>query len=63
MGQEAKRCERCSQHFECKPENISQCQCYGIELSDVVRQAIADQYTDCLCRNCLLEIGKEIMSN
>lgn len=62
MGREAKQCERCGQHFECKPQNITECQCYGLELSDAARQTIAEQYTDCLCRNCLLEISKETTS-
>jgi hypothetical protein len=63
MQQEAKRCERCGLHFDCRPENIRHCQCYGIELSDAARQTIAELYQDCLCRNCLLEITKETMSN
>lgn len=62
MLQEAKLCERCGQHFECKPENISECQCYGIELSEVAREAIAERYKDCLCRTCLLDICKGITS-
>lgn len=28
-------------------------------MPDETRQRVAAQYTDCLCRNCLLELGRE----
>lgn len=56
---ESKQCPRCHSPFECKVGNISQCQCSGISLSDEEKRQIALNYTDCLCRNCLIEIQKE----
>jgi len=57
---ETKRCERCNAVFECKPGNITQCQCFGVAMSDAAKQYIADKYRDCLCRNCLLQVTEEI---
>jgi hypothetical protein len=59
---ETKTCGRCNEPFECKVGNILQCQCNGISLSDDEKKYLADNYTDCLCRNCLLAIKKETQS-
>ena len=56
---ETKYCERCKEVFECKPGNITQCQCYGLILSDAAKQYIAGRYEDCLCPICLEEISSE----
>lgn len=53
---ETKKCPRCSEPFECKPGNISACQCYGIRLSEEEKAFIADRYDDCLCHNCLINL-------
>ncbi|MCK7556422.1 cysteine-rich CWC family protein [Chitinophaga sedimenti] len=53
---ETKYCQRCQAPFECKVGNILQCQCNGIELTADMREHIANAYTECLCRQCLLEI-------
>ncbi|HEY6901203.1 MAG TPA: cysteine-rich CWC family protein [Puia sp.] len=57
---ETKSCGRCQSSFECKVGNISQCQCNGISLTDEERTYLSTHYSDCLCRNCLLEIKREI---
>jgi hypothetical protein len=36
--------------------NIAQCQCSGIQLTAEDKAFIAANYTDCLCRDCLLAI-------
>jgi hypothetical protein len=56
---ETKHCGRCNTPFECKVGNISQCQCSGIQLTDDAKTFISANYSDCLCRNCLLTIQKE----
>ena len=56
---EEKQCPRCNLLFECKPGNITQCQCYGIFFSEEEKQMMADAYTDCLCGHCLIEMKKE----
>jgi hypothetical protein len=53
---EQKSCPRCGAVFECKVGDISNCQCYGIQLSVAEEAYIATQYSDCLCRNCLLQL-------
>lgn len=57
---ESKSCPRCALPFECKPGNITECQCFGLSFSDPEKMFIADNYADCLCRNCLLAIKQEI---
>jgi hypothetical protein len=57
---ETKTCPRCKQDFECKPGNVTQCQCYGIELTAELQEYIAQRYHDCLCRNCLQYLQVEL---
>ncbi|WP_295119960.1 cysteine-rich CWC family protein [uncultured Chitinophaga sp.] len=59
---ETKYCQRCNGPFECKVGNISQCQCNGIELAPEARQEIAASYSECLCRQCLLNIQQEVLN-
>ncbi len=56
---ETKYCPRCNEAFECKPGNITQCQCYGLTFSDTEKDYISNTYNDCLCRNCLNTIKYE----
>ena len=57
---EIKDCPRCKGNFECKPGNITECQCYGLTFSESEKEYIAATYDDCLCRNCLNSIKYEI---
>ena len=57
---ELKNCPRCQNLFECKPGNIVQCQCYGIELNTEQRAYIEQLYNDCLCRDCLQYLSNEL---
>ena len=56
---QTKYCPRCKQAFECKAGNITQCQCYGVELTAALRVFIKQQFDDCLCRDCLLQLQDE----
>jgi Cysteine-rich CWC len=56
---ETKHCGRCQAPFECKVGNITECQCYGVAMSDHEKKFIADNYNDCLCRQCLEAIKTE----
>lgn len=51
---ENKICPRCGTAFECKVGNITQCQCYGIKLSNEEQGYISKQFGDCLCFNCMI---------
>jgi len=54
---EQKSCPRCKIIFECKVGDVLHCKCYGIEFSVGEEAFIGSQYEDCLCRNCLLQLG------
>lgn len=57
---EKKACPRCKQEFQCKPGNITECQCFGVRLSIEQQAYIEERYRDCLCRNCLLTLQNEV---
>lgn len=46
--------------FECKPGNITQCQCYGLDLKEEQRAYIEGRYSECLCRDCLQWLSNEL---
>jgi hypothetical protein len=61
----ATTCPRCSARFVCNAANIQQCQCWGVGLgfeafSYLKQQGFNAQQVGCLCRNCLLEIQREV---
>ncbi|POY37332.1 hypothetical protein C3K47_06085 [Solitalea longa] len=56
---EINTCPRCNSSFECKAGSITQCQCYGLTFTAEEKDLVADNYTDCLCRKCLLELKRE----
>jgi hypothetical protein len=60
---ETKYCPRCQQAFECKSGNITQCQCYGVELTAELSVFIKQQFDDCLCRDCLKQLQNEFELN
>ncbi len=57
---ETKNCPRCKKAFECKPGNITQCQCFGITMTVEQKAYIELRYSDCLCRNCLTQLQNEV---
>lgn len=50
---DSKKCPRCGKDFVCKAGNITQCQCYTVNLSREENLFIKEMYDDCLCRDCL----------
>jgi len=56
---ENKICPRCQAAFQCKPGDIVHCQCYTAQLNDAARILLAQEFTDCLCINCLKAISTE----
>ncbi len=57
---EPKECPRCRKAFECKPGNITQCQCYGIVVTAEQLAFMEERYQDCLCRDCLQYLSVEL---
>lgn len=53
---EQKNCPRCGIAFECRVGDITNCQCYRVELTVAEEAFIASHYDECLCRNCLLQL-------
>jgi len=53
---EIKYCPRCLKPFECKPGNITQCQCFEVKLTSKELEFIKEMYDDCLCVDCLKEL-------
>lgn len=56
---EPKSCPRCQQAFECKPGNITECQCFGLQFTAGEREFIGAESGDCLCRDCLIALQQE----
>ncbi len=48
-----KICQKCQQAFECNMENITECHCYLLKLSETDSQNIKTTFEDCLCNKCL----------
>lgn len=54
-----KSCPRCGAKFICRHnDDILKCQCATVQLTPEARQYISENYTDCLCANCLCEISE-----
>lgn len=51
-------CPRCNSSFECNTENITQCQCYSVVVSEATQKYLQKTSYDCLCADCLKEINK-----
>jgi hypothetical protein len=60
MLHEIKTCPRCNSSFECKPGNITQCQCFGLKFTEGEKAFIEERYHDCLCKSCLLQLKNQV---
>jgi hypothetical protein len=56
---ELKNCPRCGKGFECRSGDISNCQCFGIKISEDLSAFIAKKYSDCLCIGCLQHLNQK----
>ena len=52
-----KSCSRCGQQFTCRMDDITQCQCSVVKLTAEARAFMAASFSDCLCKNCLVEMN------
>ena len=58
---EEKYCPGCGVKFECKPGNISQCQCFPVTLTqEETDYILSSGYVDCLCANCILILKEKL---
>lgn len=53
-----KVCPKCSASFTCRVDNILECRCVEVPLTAEARAFIADNYANCLCYNCLVQVSK-----
>ena len=52
-----KTCPRCGKKFICHhDDDITKCQCASVQLTTEARKYISENYTDCLCADCLCDI-------
>jgi hypothetical protein len=54
-----KTCPRCNSVFECRSNQVPECDCTKVSLSAEASQYIRDNYPDCLCLKCLKQIAGE----
>jgi hypothetical protein len=59
---ELKYCPRCHSGFECKAGSILLCQCNAVLLTEREKEYLSNNYNDCLCAACLIEL-KLILKN
>lgn len=58
-----KTCSKCLAIFDCNVENIHECQCTTIQLTDKQKALLQTTYLDCLCFNCLKDIQEHTNSH
>lgn len=58
-----KICPNCQNSFECKSDDVINCQCASVQLDQTQRDKILKQYDDCLCANCLERLRIEYKIN
>jgi hypothetical protein len=56
---EVKFCPRCTRAFECKAGKIEDCECRRISLEQEQITYIEEQYSECLCKQCLFLLKQE----
>ena len=53
-----KTCQRCKTPFSCQSNDIQNCSCRQIVLSDASKNYLAKTNYDCLCNTCLKSINE-----
>lgn len=49
-----KKCPRCNDTFDC--QHNANCWCSRYSLSDKLKSYLKDNYSDCICENCMKEL-------
>jgi len=52
-----KQCPRCGADFECRVDDLRNCDCIAVKVSLPALKTLQQRYSDCLCPNCLREIA------
>ena len=53
-------CQRCQSIFECKANDIANCQCATFIISEATQQYLSTTDYGCLCKKCIIEINQSI---
>lgn len=53
-----KICQRCQTSFDCRMNDITNCQCNSIVISEAGNDFLKKTKYDCLCKNCLSDINQ-----
>ena len=56
---EPKNCPRCGTAFTCLVEDIDNCPCHVLVLSEPAKVFLKSSYLDCLCTECLIHINQQ----
>ena len=54
-----KKCPRCGNKFECKPDDIFSCECVDVYIPPNLSFQIDSMYSECICAKCLREMIAE----
>lgn len=52
-----KKCERCNHEFSCRSDNILECHCIHVPISEKAQRFLKENFNDCLCNKCLTEVA------
>lgn len=55
-----KTCGRCKNAFECKFDDIQNCQCNTVKISGETHDFLQKTHFDCLCQQCLKDIENRL---
>jgi hypothetical protein len=58
MSGKQKICPRCKKEFNCNPENIQDCGCSRVLLSNDTKSWLTNTFYNCLCSECLTELNQ-----
>ncbi|HFC00992.1 MAG TPA: hypothetical protein ENJ53_09335 [Phaeodactylibacter sp.] len=52
------KCQRCNASFECKMDDIANCQCSTVRVSEATHVFLKQTNYGCLCKKCLAQINE-----
>lgn len=58
IGPKIKICQRCQTSFDCRMDDIENCQCNSIDICEAGNYFLKKTKYDCLCKNCLADINR-----
>ncbi len=54
-----KSCPRCNRTFECRHDQITECECTLVPLNEEDMSYIHARHDECLCIDCLMALSRE----